>query len=381
MENERTRVLWISGAPGSGKSTTGWGLFTHIAGVGGSVAHVDIDQLGLVGPPPGGGSASHRIKADNLLRMLGPLRQRGVRQVIVSGVVDPLRGIAPHLEDRAEADHVDFALVRLRCDREELRRRFLGRGSSAEMLTELFAVADQLDRDGPGTVLDTSGQRPEETVDALLQRCVVRPAPPGELPGEPRDGPPVPAVVVTGAAAVGKSTAAWRALRKLWARDVPTGYVDLGQLGFVHPGPDPALEAAHLAALRRGYHRAGARALLVVVREPAPEHLAALLDAPVTVVHLDADAPTLADRVRRRAAGEAPLLAGDELRGAPTAVQRRVAARAAAEADRMRRRAADRIVLDTTGRTADETADALLLAAHPLLDRLTKTPADTSGSE
>jgi hypothetical protein len=86
-------VLWVSGAPGTGKSTTGWGLFGRIAEGGGNVAYVDIDQLGLIGPPPGGGDASHRIKIDNLLRVIDTMRRRGVQQVIVSGVVDPERGI------------------------------------------------------------------------------------------------------------------------------------------------------------------------------------------------------------------------------------------------------------------------------------------------
>lgn len=370
MRKNKTPVLWVSGAPGTGKSTTGWGLFTRIAERAGNVAYVDLDQLGLIGPPPGGGAASHGIKVDNLLRVLDPLRRRGVQQVLVSGVVDPERGIEPYLAGKADTAHVDVTLVRLHCDRDELRRRFLGRGSPADALGELCDLVDELERSGIGPVLDTTGQHPDDTVDALMERCVVRPGPVRSLPAVPSEDtlPPAPVVVVTGATAVGKSTAAWSVLRDLWQSGISTAYVDLGQLGFVHPGPDPVLEAANLAALWRGYRHAGAEALLVVTRDPGSV-LRALPDDPVTVVRLDADAASLTDRVRRRAEGESALLAGDELRGAPPAVQRRVAARAIAEADRLRRSGTGRI-LNTTAQNPGETSAALLDALRPLLGTL-----------
>ncbi|MBB3666077.1 broad-specificity NMP kinase [Prauserella sediminis] len=361
MTTSNTPVLWVSGAPGTGKTTAGWGLYRRIADRGGSVAYVDIDQLGLIGPPPGGGGASHRIKADNLLRMVATLRRRGVQQVLVSGVVDPQQGIEPYLMHKTEAAHIDLTHVRLTCEREELRRRFLGRGSSPEMLTELFDLVDELDRSDTGSVVDTTGQNPADTVDTFMAWTTVRTAPVLPLPAAPSDGSFRSALVavVTGATAVGKSTISWKVLRDLWRRNVVTAYVDLGQLGFVHPGPDPALQAAALRSLWDGYRRTGARALLVVAREPASV-VDAVPDDPVTVVHLDADAATLAARVRRRADGESALLAGDELRGASPAVQRRVATRAAAEATRLRCVGTDGIILDTSGQNADETAAAVL---------------------
>ncbi|MFB9909626.1 hypothetical protein [Allokutzneria oryzae] len=372
MGSDKTPVLWVTGAPGAGKSTTGWGLYSRIAGQGGSVAYVDIDQLGLIGPPPGGGAASHGIKADNLIRVIATLRCRGVRQVIVSGVVDPQRGIEPYLAGRAELTDVDVTLVRLHCDREELRRRFLGRGSPADLVDELFNVADELDRSGFGTLVDTTGQSPDDTVDALMRWCVVRTGPVHPLPAAPTDDavPPAPVIVVSGATAVGKSTAAWSVLQNLWQDGVPTAYIDVDQLGFIHPGPDSLVEAAHLATLWRGYQQAGARVLLVVTRDPG-----SVIPNSPTVVRLDADAATLADRVRRRAEGESALLAGDELRGAPPTVQRQVAVRAAAEAERLRESGTGQIVLDTTGQSPDETSAALFDALRPVLEQLSARPA------
>ncbi|GAA4011263.1 hypothetical protein GCM10022247_37020 [Allokutzneria multivorans] len=334
-------VLWVTGAPGTGKSTTGWGLFTRIAEQGGSVAYVDIDQLGLIGPPPGGGGdASHAIKAANVARVLDTLRQRGVRQVIVSGIVDTSRDVALD----------DLTLVCLRCDREDLRRRFLGRGSPEALLEELFELAEQFDR--LPNRLDTTGRSPDDAVTALLPHCVV--APGSVQPLTIPQAPPARVVVVTGATAVGKSTAAWGALNTLWDKGCKTAYIDTAQFGFVHPGPDPVLAAAAMATMWEGYREAGAETLIIVTRELTPELRGVFGE--LTTVRLDADAQTLAERVRRRADGEAPLLAGDELRGAPTAVQLQVAARAAAEAER--RPEAD-LVLDTKGQTASETAAEL----------------------
>ncbi|MEU3766963.1 hypothetical protein AB0E55_18105 [Amycolatopsis keratiniphila] len=347
MGAAKTPVLWTTGAPGTGKSTTAWGLYTRLTQAGGSVAYVDIDQLGLIGPPPGGGNAAHAIKAANLLRVLEVLR--GTAQIVVSGVVDPAK---PYIEDPG----FDLTLIRLTCERDELRRRFLGRGSPAAALPDLFAVADVYDRAGFGEAMDTTGQRPEQTVEALFHRCAVAD---GTVQSpEPRQPQPGPVTVVTGPTAVGKSTAAFSALRDLWERDAPVAYVDLAQLGFANPGPDPALEAALLSAVWRGYRDAGAKQLIVVAREFRPEHRR-VFDA-VTVVHLDADDTTLTERVRRRAEGESALLAGDELRGAPPGVRDRVAARAIAEAARMRRSGGDRVVLDTSGQEPAETAAALL---------------------
>ncbi|MEV7554876.1 AAA family ATPase [Amycolatopsis sp. NPDC089917] len=353
MGIEKTPVLWTTGAPGSGKSTTAWGLYRRVVEAGGNVAYVDIDQLGLIGPPPGGGDASHAIKAANLLRVLEILRARGARQLVVSGVVDPENGVERDFEGR----DFDLTLVRLTCDRDELRSRFLGRGSPEGALPDLFEIADAYERTGFGEAMDTTGQRPGETIDTLFRRCVVEQ---GEISPPDAVAPqPGPVTVVTGPTAVGKSTAAYGALREFWAQGTPVAYVDLAQLGFVHPGgPDPAVEAANLAAVWRGYRDAGAERLIVVGRELAPEHRRVFEE--VTVVHLDADDPTLTERVRRRAEGESALLAGDELRGAPPGVRDRVAARAIAEAARTRGSGGDRVVLDTAGQEAAETAAALL---------------------
>ncbi|WP_020632213.1 ATP-binding protein [Amycolatopsis alba] len=331
-------------------------MYRRLVEAGGNVAYVDIDQLGLIGPPPGGGEASHAIKAANLLRVLEILRHWGAGQLVVSGVVDPENGVERDFEGR----DFELTLVRLTCDRDELRSRFLGRGSPESLLPDLFAIADAYDRMGFGEAMDTTGQSPEETVEALFSRCVAAGGP--VRPPDPVAPLPGPVTVVTGPTAVGKSTAAWSVLRELWQEETPVAYVDLAQLGFVCPGPDPAVQAANLAAVWSGYREAGARQLLVVAREFLPEHRQVFKE--VAVVHLDADDPTLTERVRRRAEGGSALLAGDELRGAPPGVRDRVAARAITEAARMRASGGDRVVLDTSGQEPAETAAALLDAVR-----------------
>lgn len=87
------------------------------------------------------------------------------------GIADPHRGIAPYVR---HARHLDFTLVRLCCTRDELRRRYLRRGSPAERLDELMAVADALDRNDVGVALDTSAMSPDEGADTLADHTAGR---------------------------------------------------------------------------------------------------------------------------------------------------------------------------------------------------------------
>ncbi|GAA1305508.1 hypothetical protein GCM10009610_17150 [Pseudonocardia xinjiangensis] len=357
------QVLWVSGAPGTGKSTVGWGLFKEIAARGADVAYLDMDQLGLIGPPPGGGDASHRIKIENLLVQLSVLRSAGARRIIVSGVIDPDVGIEPYLAGHPLGNIADFRLVRLVCERDELRRRFLGRGSPAGLLEQLMILAEQLDRTDFGASFDTTGQRPDETVDELLNQFDVETdeAPVQEMKQsdmEPASGGSV--LVVTGATATGKSTACWQVLHDLWKEGVSAAFVDIGQLRFSHPNPPVEVTAARTAALWNSYKRAGAQVLIAVDRD-ASVAAKLITSDPVVFVELVADSAALADRVARRAAGESPLLAGDEIRGIDGERQAEILQSAVGEAERLRSagRVVGTIVIETSDQLPAQTADAI----------------------
>jgi hypothetical protein len=363
MSTHQMQVLWVSGAPGTGKSTVGWGLFKEIAARGADVAYLDMDQLGLIGPPPGGGDASHRIKIENLLVQLSVLRSAGARRIIVSGVIDPDVGIEPYLAGHPLGNIADFRLVRLVCERGELRRRFLGRGSPAGLLEQLMIVAEQLDRTAFGASFDTTGQRPDETVDELVnlldgETDEVPVQVVGESDPEPASGGSV--LVVTGATAAGKSTACWQLLHDLWKEGVSVAFIDIGQLRFSYPSPPVEVTVARTAALWNSYKRAGAQVLIAVDRDASVAVRLSTSD-PVLFVELVADSAALADRIARRAAGESPLLAGDEIRGADSRRQAEILRSALREAERLRSagRVSGTIVIETSDQSSAQTADVI----------------------
>ena len=82
-------VVWVSGAPGVGKSTAGWGLYQRLKALGESVAYLDVDQLGRFCPDPPDDPDRRRLQATNAIEMLTNFARHGTRRVIVSGVVDP----------------------------------------------------------------------------------------------------------------------------------------------------------------------------------------------------------------------------------------------------------------------------------------------------
>lgn len=354
-------VLWLTGAPGVGKSTIGWQLYTWAKTRRRPVAYVDLDQLGLLAPAPDGDPDRRQLEADNLIRVLGIFRRHGARQLIVSGVVDPALGLDPCV--RSSAD-VEFTLVRLRCGREELRRRYLGRGSSDERLDELMAVADALDRNAVGAPLDTTTMPPAAVVETLTDRiCHPAQAPatsPTPLAPEPSPRKPAPVLLVVGPTAVGKSTVGWEVVRTLWGRGTPAAYVDADQLGFCGTEPVSKVKADNLAQVWRGYRRAGARTLVVVARGVPSHYRQALAGDLVTTVHLQASPTELADRIAQRARGQGPRLAGDSLIGSSASRQAHTLDRSVEEATALRRRHGSDLVIDTDHRTGSAIAAELI---------------------
>ncbi|WP_169736723.1 AAA family ATPase [Pseudonocardia spinosispora] len=358
----------MTGAPGVGKSTAGWALYTRLASADDRVAYVDIDQLRLFVPAPADDPERHRLKATNLLEVIDTFRRNGARQVIVSGVVDPHRGIEPYVRG-TEAEY-EFTLVRLRCARDELRRRYLGRGSSGECLDELMSLADKLDRDGLGVPLDTTTRSPHEVVEALIERVDRQQQEHSIWSGTQtvhrRLGADVPVLLLVNPTAVGKSAVGWEVMQSLGAKGVTAAYIDVDQLGFVQPECGP-VKAEALTGVWRGYRAAGARALIVVARGAPPAYEPALAGENLTTVCLDASPTDLADRVARRGQGGWPWLAGDSLTGAPDWRLAQVTSRAVAERTIFHRRLSDATtVIDTSirsSRAVVATLTTLLTAA------------------
>ena len=136
--------------------------------------------------------------------------------------------------------------------------------------------------------------------------------------------------------------------------------MDLQQLGLLHPRPggDPdnhRLKAANLAAVAADFHAYGARRLVVVGSVELPSQLRlyaeALPSATMTLCRLHASPGSLSDRIRRRARGDGPPIAGDPLREQPAAVLTAAHEAAVAQADALERAGLGDLRLDTDGRS------------------------------
>jgi hypothetical protein len=358
-------VLWVSGAPGVGKSTAAWALYQRLVARGHRVGYVDVDQLGIVRPSPRGDPERHRLKLRNLLAVARNFRACGARQVIVSGIVDPDDRTGP---GGFPAAGLGLTLVRLTCTAETLTRRYLDRGSPLDRLDESLGIAAMLDRAGIGLPIETTAMSPAGVVDAL--EALIPPPGTDERPGPthvvaPPPPRPCPTVLLlTGATAVGKSTVGWHAFQALAGSGTTAAFVDIDQLTFLRPGPCPALPIANLVGVITGFRSVGADVVVAVARAGPGEgagYRRALGGETVTVAHLDAQPADITRRIARRAAGGGLRLAGDLLLGASPADQRVTAARAVAEAERARREhIPGGITVDTSGRAAADVATELL---------------------
>lgn len=363
-------LLWLFGPPGVGKSTVGWRLFTQLSAVGTRTGYLDIDQLGMLYPEPPSDPDRHDIKARNLGAMVDTFHAAGARCVVVSGVVDPVHGARDYVDRIPRAIPT---LCRLRADVDDLRARLAVRNLESAEVGAILEETAQLDRsDFADATVDTSGKDIAEVV--RLVESETRGWPCSDV-GANADGfdfeaaapsvPPGQILWLCGAPGVGKSAVGWHVFDRCRRSGVTTAFLDLEQIGFCRPAEpsDPdnhRVKARNLATMWRNFHDSGAKGLVVVGsvddNETVAAYRAALPGVELTVCRLNAGPNRLRERIRRRADGSGPRLAGDDLVGKPVAFLDRVAERSAAKARDLRKSDVGDLVVDTDDRSADEVA-------------------------
>jgi AAA domain len=307
-------VLWLCGAPATGKSTVAWELFNNLAVDEGPIGYVDIDQLGMLYPAPDDDLGHAATKAKNLAAVVNSHRAAGTSGLLVSGVVDP--SAAPRFVE-ACAGTGALTFCHLRLDEAILRARLAERGWPEEAGDASMAGMRALTQAAfVDATVDTSGRSVAEVVARV--RPLFR-----RLPGAPRTpvptAPPavaIPVTVVCGPRAVGKSSVSWAMFMESVNAGVRTGYVDLEQISFVRPMAQAAsrLKIRNLASHVATFTAHGARH--VIANGMVDSHMATVLRrlGSVSIVRLVAGEAELSARIASRATnGGGPRLIGDDL--------------------------------------------------------------------
>ncbi len=309
-------VLWLCGAPATGKSTVAWQLFTDLGAEGQDVAYVDIDQLGMLYPVSETDPDRASIKATNLAAVIEGHRCAGARSLILSGVLDP--GTIPTFVRACDGTGA-FTFCHLTVDELTLRDRLKARswpddaGDASMAGMRALSMAAGID-----AILETSGRTVTEVVSDVrpLLRLLPRAA---EVPDCPVPGSNLPMSVVCGPRCVGKSSVSWSMFTDSVSGGTRTGYVDLEQISFLHPIGNATwkVKAHNLFRMVRAFEAQGAKR--VIVNGLVDKQTAHLLrqHGNVHIILLTASEDQLRSRIVARVLGDGGArLAGDDLRGA-----------------------------------------------------------------
>jgi broad-specificity NMP kinase len=362
--NSRLPVLWLCGAPATGKSTVAWQVFSDLADQELCVGYLDIDQIGMLQPPQDADTQGHRFKVDNLAGMVRSYRAAGAQVLVISGVIDPEHG-----HDFAEAaPDADITFCHLTVDEPTLRERLAARGCPSEAADEAMIMMGGLaDALFVTSVIDTTGRDLAGLARdaAALVTAASSTSGTQELP-ECCVGA---VTIIIGPRAVGKSSVSWGMAMRRWVSGEPTVYVDLDQVGFLRPAPsDASLQAANLGVIWRNALSRGANRLIANGMVATNEDLAilrhAVRPAPMQALRLAANPDTLWERIRARSAGGPARLINDDLENAAPEVQRHVYGVAVGQNVEYAASNLGDDVIDTTNLCIEEAVEQAL-EAHP----------------
>lgn len=131
-------LLLLCGAPGTGKSSVAWEIYSRLVRSGTAAATLDLDVVGY-GPPPDHGSEA--IKLANLASVAANYRAAGARCLVVSGVSATSKAVARCSEAVPGAVATSCVLTvapgeqRARLARRAQQEYSLGHGGAASTMT------------------------------------------------------------------------------------------------------------------------------------------------------------------------------------------------------------------------------------------------------
>jgi broad-specificity NMP kinase len=360
VRNARLPVLWLCGAPATGKSTVAWQVFSDLADQGLCVGYLDIDQIGMLQPPPEADPRCHRVKVDNLAGIVRNYRTAGAQVLVISGVIDPEHG-----QDFAEkAVDADIKFCHLTLDEPTLRERLDARGWPSETADEaVIMMSGLVDASFITAVLDTIGRDPVGLArDAARLVTAASSNPDTQELLECSVGD---VTIIMGPRAVGKSSVSWGLAMRRWVSGERTVYVDLDQVGFLRPeSSDTSLQAANLGVIWRNALSRDATRLIANGMVATNQDLAilrhAVRPAPVQAVRLTATPDTLWERIQARSTGGPARLINDDLENAPPDVQRHVHRVAVGQGVEYATSNLGDAVIDTTSLSIEEAVEKAL---------------------
>lgn len=357
-------VVWLLGASGVGKSTSGYRLLSALADAGVTAAFVDADQLRLAS---GIGASETGLIASSLPALDRGFRDNGAELLVVGGLADD----AEHLSALLPGVPRDRVLaVCLEADADSIRERVRQRGWLLELTEDAVAYAHAMRPDFADVRIDTTCRPPKDVVASIAGAALAHLTrlEPATVPlgAEPSPTAPNTVITIAGPGGAGISTVGYQTFSRLAGRGAAVAYLDIHQLGFL--GRDGgsrghvSMSARNAVAVTSCLAGAGAQTV-VLSGDPASIRLLERSwgrDVVAKTFWLHASPAALAERIGMRARGEGPPLQGIHRRGLSGPALDDSIAAAIAESESIDLRPERAHVIDTSRLTAGEVADAML---------------------